>query len=158
MTRLRFTEPRSGLDTLAATLPDLAPDNVAWLVAAASPGLEVAAIHAMWTGPEISAPVPTSLLPDHLATVELPLENATVTPQPGDIMLQWLPARMWGGGPSPVFDVGLYYGPGARCFFPIGWQPGSVVGRVATSDIPRFAEACAAIRRNGACTLRIALA
>lgn len=153
---LRFTEPRSGLDSLAATLPDFAPRNVGWLLKAASGGLEVAAIHAMWTGPEISAPIPVAALDPELAAATLPLENATIMPQPGDIVLTWLPARLWGGGASPVFDLGLYYGPGARCLFPIGWQPGSVVARVAAADLPRFAEACAAIRRNGACMLHIA--
>ncbi len=155
MPSLRFTEPRSGLDIAAATLPNLAPANVAWLAEATAGGIEVTAIHAMWTGPEISAPIPSDLVNPRLAATELPLEHATVMPQPGDIVLTWLPARLWGGGPSPVFDLGLYYGPGARCFFPIGWQPGSVVARVAANDVPRFAEGCGIIRRFGACTLRI---
>jgi hypothetical protein len=56
-----------------------------------------------------------------------------------------------------VFDLGLYYGPGARCLFPIGWQPGSVVARVAHADLEPLAAACGRIRRDGACVLRIAL-
>jgi len=153
---LRFTEARSGLDTTAALLDDLAPANFAWLLGALAVPMEVAAIHAMWTGPEISAPIPAGAVSATLAGVALPLENATIMPQPGDIVLTWLPPRVWGGGPAPVFDLGLYYGPGARCLFPIGWQAGSVVARVAAADVPDFARACAAIRRNGACTLRVA--
>ncbi len=152
---LRFTEARSGLDATAALLGDLAPANVAWLLAAAREAIEVAAIHAMWTGPEISAPIPAQSVATALAEAALPLENATIMPQPGDIVLTWLPPRVWGGGPAPVFDLGLYYGPGARCLFPIGWQAGSVVARVAVADVAAFARACTAIRRNGACTLRI---
>ena len=156
MPGLRFTEPRSGLDAIAMLSPELAPENVAWLLDALSDGLDVAAIHAMWTGPEISAPIPVTSLSPAAAATRLPLENATIMPQPGEIVLTWLPARLWGGGPSPVFDLGLYYGPGARCLFPIGWQAGSVVARVA--DVPSFAAGCATIRRNGACTLRITVA
>ena len=156
MGHLVFTEPHSGLHAMAALLPDLAPANVAWLVEALAAPREVAAIHAMWTGPEISAPVPADTLPDGLARAELPLENATVTPQPGDVVLTWLPARLWGGGPHPVFDVGIYYGPHARCLFPIGWQPGSVVARVA--EVAALAASCWRIRQSGACRVTMALA
>jgi hypothetical protein len=154
MPSLRFTEPVSGLDAVATLLTDQAPANVAWLMHATAGGIDVSAIHAMWTGPEISAPIPATSLPAELAAEQLPLEHATIMPQPGEVVLTWLPPRVWGGGKLPVFDVGLYYGPGARCFFPIGWQPGSVVARVA--DVAALAEACGRIRRNGACTLRIA--
>ena len=88
----------------------------------------------------------------------LKLENATVMPQPGEIVLTFLPPRVWGGGAAPVFDIGLFYGPGARLFFPIGWQPGSVAARVADGDLPGLAAACGRIRQSGACTLHLARA
>ena len=111
----------------------------------------VPAIHAMWTGPEISCPIP----PAHLAGADwaraLPPENATLHPQPGDVVLAYVPARMWGGNPDPIFDIGLFYGPGARMFFPIGWLAGSVVAQVRPDHRAALAEACGRIRRSGTC-------
>ena len=83
----------------------------------------------------------------------MPPENATLHPQPGDIVLAYVPARMWGGNPDPVFDIGLFYGPGARMLFPIGWLAGSVVAQVRPQDRANLAEACGKIRRAGACEI-----
>lgn len=156
--RVAITEPSSGLAAMVTLLPEQAPANAAFLWAALARPRAVAAIHAMWTGPEISCPLPADTLDAALRDTPLPLENATVTPAPGDIVLTWLPPRLWGGGPDPVFDIGLYYGPGARCLFPIGWQAGSVVARVPPSDLADLAAACGRIRRGGACTVTFARA
>ena len=107
-------------------------------------------IHAMWTGPEISCPVPETMLGPE-ARKPLPVECGTIMPQPGEIVLAYLPARYWGGADAPIFDIGLFYGPQARLFFPVGWITGSVVGRVA--DVAALATAGRAIRRNGEATL-----
>ena len=156
--RVAITEPASGLAAVVTLLAEQAPANAAFLWAALAQPQEVAAIHAMWTGPEISCPLPATALEAALRDAPLPLENATITPAPGDIVLSWLPQRLWGGGPDPVFDIGLYYGPGARCLFPIGWQAGSVVARVPASDLAELAAACGRIRRAGACTVTFARA
>lgn len=153
MPSIRISEERSGLSATAALLDDRAPANAAFLWALLAAPRAIPAIHAMWTGPEISAPVPDALLTDEQRAAGLPLEHATISPQPGDIVLTYLPPRVWGGGPAPVFDIGIFYGAGARLFFPIGWQPGSVVAHVG--DVPALAAACARIRQTGACTLRL---
>ena len=155
MRAITIREDRSGLSVTADLLEDRAPANTDFLWAFLHQVREIPAIHAMWTGPEISAPIPDASLTEPLRRA-LPLENATITPQPGEIVLTYLPPRVWGGGPAPVFDIGLFYGPGARLFFPIGWQPGSVVARVA--DVPALAAACARSRQSGACTLGFARA
>ena len=87
----------------------------------------------------------------------LPPENATLHPQPGDIVLAYVPARMWGGSPDPVFDIGIFYGPGARMLFPIGWLAGSVVAQVWPQDRAALADACGRIRRSGACDVTFSL-
>ena len=158
MQRVSITEPASGLAATVTLLAEQAPANAAFLWAALAQPRAVAAIHAMWTGPEISCPLPASALAGELRETELPLENATITPAPGDVVLTWLPPRLWGGGPDPVFDIGLYYGPGARCLFPIGWQAGSVVARVAPPELADVAAACGRIRSAGACTVTFARA
>ena len=110
----------------------------------------------MWTGPEISCPVPFAMVPE-TARSPLPVENATIQPQPGELVLSYVPPRMWGGGPDPVFDIGLFYGPGARLLFPIGWLPGSVVARILPAELDGFARSCGVIRRHGACTIGFSL-
>ena len=153
MTRLRIRSAASGLDVLADLLPAKAPENLAFLMAYLSAPRVVPGLHAMWTGPEISCPIP----PAHLAGAgyarALPPENATLHPQPGDVVLAYVPARMWGGNPDPIFDIGLFYGPGARMFVPVGGLAGSVVAQVRPEDRPALAEACTRIRRSGACEI-----
>jgi hypothetical protein len=150
---IQITNERSGLSVTAALLPTKAPANAAFLWRYLEVPRVVPSIHAMWTGPEISCPVP----PAHLLGVDwagaLPPENATLHPQSGDVVLAYVPARMWGGNPDPIFDIGLFYGPGARMLFPIGWLAGSVVAQVAPEDRAALAAASGRIRQTGACEI-----
>lgn len=144
-------EPRSGLDVSAVLLPEKAPGNVAFFWDYLEEPRIVPGLHAMWTGPEISCPIPSAHLENAAYARPLPPENATLTPQPGDIVLAYVPERMWGGNPNPIFDIGLFYGPGARMLFPIGWLAGNVIAQVPAEQQPAFAAGCAIIRKNGAC-------
>jgi hypothetical protein len=153
---IHITEPRSGLSVVAAFLEGKAPDNAAFFWEYLSEPRVVPGIHAMWTGPEISCPIPAPHLEGAGWATALPAENATLTPQPGDIVLSYVPARMWGGSPNPIFDIGLFYGQGARLLFPIGWLAGSVVAQVRSEEREHFATACGVIRRNGACEVTFA--
>jgi hypothetical protein len=150
---IRIREHRSGLDATARLLDERAPANAAFLWDLLTESRTIPAIHAMWTGPEISAPVPEGWLDETVRAAGLPLENSTIMPQPGEIVVTFLAPRVWGGGPAPVFDIGLFYGPAARLLFPIGWQPGSVAARIAAADLAEVAAACGRIRQGGACTL-----
>ena len=153
MTRLRIRSTDAGLDVLADLLPEKAPENLAFLTSYLTGPRVVPGLHAMWTGPEISCPIPPAHLSGATYARALPPENATLHPQPGDVVLAYVPARMWGGNPDPIFDIGLFYGPGARMFFPIGWLAGSVVAQVRPMDRPALADACTRIRRSGACEI-----
>jgi len=154
---IHITEPRSGLSVVAPLLPGKAPENVAFFTQYLSEPRVVPGIHAMWTGPEISCPIPAAQLDGAAFAAALPAENATVTPQPGDIVLSYVPARMWGGSPNAIFDIGLFYGPGARLLFPIGWLAGSVIAQVRPEEREHFAAACGVIRRNGGCDVTFSL-
>jgi hypothetical protein len=154
---IRITEPRSKLAVTALLLPEKAPENAAFLQAYLAAPRVIPGIHAMWTGPEISCPVPSAQLEGEAYARPLPAENATLTPQPGDIVLSYVPPRMWGGTPNAIFDIGLYYGQGARLLFPIGWLAGSVVAQVRSEERDQFATACGIIRRNGACEITFSL-
>lgn len=142
-----------GLSVRAEMLAAKAPANAAFLTAYLATPRVVPGLHAMWTGPEISCPIPAAHLAGADYAQPLPPENATLHPQPGDVVLAYVPARMWGGNPDPIFDIGLFYGPGARMFFPIGWLAGSVVAQVVPEDRAALAEACNRIRRHGACEI-----
>ncbi|MBZ5759259.1 MULTISPECIES: DUF3830 family protein [Rhizobium] len=154
---IHITEPRSGLSVIAPLLAGKAPENVAFFMQYLSEPRIVPGIHAMWTGPEISCPIPAAHLEGAAYATALPAENATVTPQPGDIVLSYVPARMWGGSPNAIFDIGLFYGQGARLLFPIGWLAGTVMAQVRPEEREHFAAACGIIRRNGGCDVTFAL-
>lgn len=154
---LRIQSAASGLNVTAGFLPDKAPANLAFLRAYLAIPRVVPGLHAMWTGPEISCPIPSGHLKGADYAVALPPENATLHPQPGDVVLAYVPARVWGGNPDPIFDIGLFYGPGARMLFPIGWLAGSVVAQVRAEDRAALAEACGRIRRAGACDVTFSL-
>jgi len=157
MTSISITEPRSKLSVTALLLAEKAPENASFLRTYLATPRVVPGIHAMWTGPEISCPVPSADLDGQSYARPLPAENATLTPQPGDIVLSYVPPRMWGGNPNAIFDIGLYYGQGARLLFPIGWLAGSVVAQVLPEEREQFAAACGVIRRNGACDVTFSL-
>ncbi|PBB27702.1 MULTISPECIES: DUF3830 family protein [unclassified Mesorhizobium] len=154
---IRITEPRSQLSVTALLRPEKAPENAAFLQAYLATPRVVPGIHAMWTGPEISCPIPSDDLDGQPYARPLPAENATLTPQPGDIVLSYVPPRMWGGNPNAIFDIGLYYGQGARLLFPIGWLAGSVVAQLRAEERDQFAASCGVIRRNGACDVTFSL-
>ncbi len=154
---LHIHSTASGLSVRADFLPGKAPLNVAFLQNYLASPRVVPGLHAMWTGPEISCPIPAAHLVGAEYAAALPPENATLHPQPGDIVLAYVPARMWGGSPEPIFDIGLFYGPGARMFFPIGWLAGSVVAQVRAEDRTALADACGRIRRTGACDISFEL-
>ena len=155
---IRISEARSGLAVTAVLLDGKAPGNAEFLWRYLATPRRVPAIHAMWTGPEISCPIPSAHLDAATRSKALPPENATVTPQPGDLVLSHVPARMWGGNPDPIFDIGLFYGAGARLLFPSGWLAGSVFAEIRPEERQGLADACNAIRRRGACEIGFARA
>ncbi len=158
MTRLiRISEPQSGLNARVALLDDLAPRGAAALWSLAGSGAVYPAIHAMWTGPEISCPILGDRFPEPAVFAGIPLENATSFPIAGQVVTVYAPRGTWAGQPpADFFDVGLFYGEGARLLMPMGWIMGSVSGQVLAEDLAGYRAACVAIRRNGACELEFA--
>ena len=151
---IRLREGRSGLDVRIDLFDDLAPRNaeLLWQISCVNRTHE--AIHAMWTGPEISCPIFGDALPDLGTPLDIPLENGTSYPAAGDIATVFACRGTWKGmPPSNFFDIGLFYGSGARLLMPMGWIMGSVCARVAPDDLVAFQQGCQAIRRQGACML-----
>jgi hypothetical protein len=96
--------------------------------------LEVVGKHAMYTGKEISIQLPKELC-GNTAFHDIPKENLTCFPQPGDLLFTFMPEYAWAGVPSPIYDVGLFYGRDARTFFPMGWLPGNLFSYVIEEDL-----------------------
>ncbi|MDG2520426.1 DUF3830 family protein [Caulobacter segnis] len=160
MTRLRLSEPRSGLNARFNLLEEQAPGACAALVVLARQGLRRAALHAMWTGPEISCPLPGKDLPLGIDLDRLTVENPVRHPSAGDLVLT--PFTPGPVGPTRPFaegglDLGVFYGDDGRLFFPGGWIEGSLCAQVLAEDLSGLAEAARRIRQNGACELMLDL-
>ncbi len=156
MRRIRFTEERSGLSVRCELLDAQAPQSAAFLWSLAERGLGFEAMHAMWTGPEISVPMPAATLPDDLAALSIPEENATVYPSVGEIVLAYAGAgSIKGLPPGNFFDIGIFYGDGGRLMMPFGWMRANVCARILPEDLAKAQADCRTIRRNGACQLAI---
>lgn len=149
-------EERSGLDCRAQLLDDRAPRAAAALWALASAGGRHLAQHAMWTGPEISCPVPAARFADARIIEGMPLENGTSFPAAGEIATVFAPRLQWKGMPdTDVFDIGLFYGDGARLLMPMGWVMASVAACVVPEHFAQFQSCCQAIRRSGVCEIEL---
>lgn len=156
MDRIRFTEPVSGLSVRCELLDDKAPRSSAFLRTLAGRELSFEALHAMWTGPEISVPIPAALLDSDLAETAIPEENATSFPETGEIVLAYVAGgRLKGLPPGNFFDIGLFYGPGGRLLMPFGWLKANVCARIVPDDLAQAQADFKTIRRNGACTLTL---
>jgi hypothetical protein len=157
MTRhIRIGESTSGLNVRVLLLDELAPRSCDALWQFAGAGGMHQAIHAMWTGPEISCPIPAANFPALLDLSALPLENATSYPDEGDIAVVYAPPNAWKGQPPlGFFDIGIFYGRGARMLMPMGWIQVSICGRMVAADLAAARTACESIRRRGACALSL---
>ena len=90
-------------------LDDTAPLSAEFLWQLAQRKSSFDAIHAIWTGLELSCPLPASVLPEELSKNVIPPENATSYPECGDIVLASIAAgTIEGLPPGNFFDVGLF--------------------------------------------------
>lgn len=159
MRLIRLSEPRSALDVRCHLLEEAAPQSCAFLWELAGASARFDATHAIWTGPEISVPMPASTLPAGVSQPAVPAENATSFPEVGDIVLAYLAAGSTKGLPPGAFyDIGIFYGAGGRLLMPFGWIQANVCARIVDEDLASAQEACRAIRRNGACAIAIDVA
>jgi hypothetical protein len=156
---IKLVEPQSGLSARCRLLDSEAPASAAflWDLADRKAGFE--AMHAIWTGPEISVPMPASTLPQGMDQPAIPFENATSYPEAGDIVLAYLAAGSTRGlPPGDFYDIGLFYGNGGRLLMPFGWIQANVCARILDEDLAKAQADCRTIRRNGVCTLSLEIA
>ncbi len=159
MTRfIRFTEPQSGLAVTCRLLDDEAPRSAEFLWQLASRHFSCEATHAIWTGPELSCPLPSSVLPEDIGDIAIPQENATSYPKAGEIAVAYLPSgSVKGLPPGPFFDIGLFYEDGGRLLMPFGWITANICAQMVDAEFVDAQSAIRTIRHNGACSLSIEL-
>lgn len=78
-------------------------------------------MHAMYAGPEIMFGLPPEART--FDPLSLPAENQQVVPGAGDLIFFYQPAELMGGLGFEFWEVGIFYGKGARIFGPLGWTP-----------------------------------
>ena len=149
-------EPHSGLQARFELLDAAAPRSAQMLWDLSGIDRAYNAIHAMWTGPEISCPIAVAGLPVSLDVAAVSTENATSFPAAGELLLVPLPAGRWKGtGTADIVDLGFFYDGGGRLLMPMGWITGNVCARVIPEDMSSLQAACRKIRARGACELSL---
>ena len=154
--RIAFVQERLGTSVECTLLEDLAPRSAEFLWSLAGNGASVGVNHAIWTGPELSIPLPVSSLPEGVSVAPVPLENATSYPRQGDVVLAWLAAGSARGlPPGDFFDIGLFYDEGARLLMPFGWLQANVAAQVAAHSLPLLRAMALDIRQHGSSKLHL---
>jgi len=154
--RIGFLQERLGTTVPCTLLDDLAPRSAAFLWSLAGSDAPIAANHAIWTGPELSFPLPAPKLPAEVDASPVPAENASSFPRAGDIVLAWLAAgTVRGLPPGDFFDIGIFYDEGGRLLMPFGWIQANIAARIAPADIPLAHEMARDIRQHGGCSFRL---
>jgi Protein of unknown function (DUF3830) len=157
MTRIvRLVEPGSGLSARCRLLDDKAPLSAEFLWQLANREMTFDAMNAMWTGPELSCPLPASVFPSDFPITEIPQENATSYPKTGEVVLAYLAAgSVQGLPPGPFFDLGVFYDAGGRLLMQFGWIMANVCAEIIATDLPQAQKDFRTIRSTGACKLTI---
>lgn len=146
MNKIKLTFLDEHVSCVAEFLEDKAPETCAFLWRSLERPFEGFAIHAMWTGRELSFPVPPERL--DRKGLELPPENQTVFPIPGDLIWNAYQPYQWQGVPHAVYDFGIFYGRDSRILLPVGWRPSNHFGCI-TENLAAFAEVAARCQSEG---------
>jgi hypothetical protein len=149
--------PDDGLTARARFLDALAPATCAAVRSLLSLEPDLLAVHAAFTGRELSIRIPAELAQrvDGLIT---PPENQTLFPIPGDLIWSHLPAYAWSGVTEPLFDLGVFYGRDSRLLLPVGWLPGNRFAEILPDDLPPLARLAAETQLRGAKRVGLRLA
>lgn len=142
-----------GVTAVALLLVDMAPKTCDCIWELLETPVEGLGIHAMWTGREISFPIPADRFPKDEG-LSVPPENQTVIPLPGDLIWNAYRPYEWQGNPKPVYDFGIFYGRDSRLLLPVGWRPSNRFGMIV-ENLEDFADVCARCQREGRKTIRL---
>jgi len=153
MKKIRMTFVEEGISAGAVLLEDKAPQTAALIWSLLETPMENKAIHAMYTGRELSFGVPNERV-DESTVFDIPPENVTMFPLPGSLIWNAYRPYQWLGTPHAVYDFGIFYGPESRILLPTGWRPSNHFGDIV-ENLDEFAACCARCQREGVKLIRI---
>ena len=153
MKKIKLTFVEEGISAIAVLLEDKAPQTARMIWDLLETPMENDAIHAMFTGRELSFGVPNDQV-DESTIFDLPPENQTMFPLPGSLIWNAYQPYQWLGTPRAVYDFGIFYGPESRILLPTGWRPSNHFGDIV-ENLEEFAACCARCQREGVKKIRI---
>ena len=153
MKKIKLTFVDEGISAIAVLLEDKAPRTARMIWDLLETPMENDAIHAMFTGRELSFGVPNDRV-DESTIFDLPPENQTMFPLRGSLIWNAYRPYQWLGTPRAVYDFGIFYGPESRILLPTGWRPSNHFGDIVES-LEEFAACCARCQREGVKKIRI---
>ncbi|MEG1548492.1 MAG: DUF3830 family protein [Clostridia bacterium] len=151
--RIKLSFVDENISAIAVLLEEKAPATCKMIWDTLKTPLENKAIHAMYTGRELSFGVPNDCM-DESTIFDLPPENQTMFPLPGSLVWNAYRPYQWLGTPHAVYDFGIFYGAESRILLPTGWRPSNHFGDI-TENLEQFAAVCARCQREGVKTIRI---
>jgi hypothetical protein len=113
--QIKLVFPELNIEAMATLLETEAPDTCDTVWQFLEQPLEATVHIGTETGPEIWFLVPPA--PD------LPNENSTVFPIPGDLLFYHYDGQKPHG--EKVYDIGIYYARGGKGLLNVGWTPGN---------------------------------
>lgn len=136
----------SGTRAVITLYEDGAPVTSRTIWDALAKPVRMPAIHAMFAGPEIMMG-----LPEEAQTFDphsIPAENQTCYPEAGECLWFYQGKNAMKGLPDELWEIGIFYSPGARINGPLGWTPCNMFGKI-TDGLDAFAKACSLTRVEG---------
>ena len=112
--------------------------------------------HAIWSGKEVFLYLPQTI------PKNLPLENHSIFPAPGELMFFYMPENRLKGirdikyrDPGDVFELAIFYGiNNLRLTMEMGWR-GSIFARIEQNQLPELSAACEDLYWDGALDITI---
>ena len=153
MKKIKLTFVEENVSAVAELLEDKAPETSKCIWNLLEKPVEGTTIHAMWTGRELSFPIPPERFPNNEG-LKVPPENQTVLPITGDLIWNAYHPYQWRGNPQPVYDFGIFYGRDSRLLLPVGWRPSNWFGQIV-ENLLDFAAVCALCQSEGRKVLRL---
>lgn len=144
--RVELTVVESGVRAVAELFEDDAPAVCDAMWKALEVPMEARGIHAMWSGREIMLEMPPEN--QRFDPLEIPVQNATIYPSPGDLCWAYFPPYWERGFARGVFDFAIIYGPETVANCALGPTPVSVWAHI-TEGLEDFAKECAKVRIEG---------
>ena len=142
----------SGQRAVAELLDDQAPKTCEALWKALESPLEAKMLHSIWMGRCIEVGVPEAN--QNFDPRAIPMENATLTPLPGELLWKHFEAGAIRGLESPPWDIIIAYGPEAVMRNPAGPAPSNVWAQIV-ENAEGFCKECAGLWLGKAQTIRL---